>query len=146
MGKSKKNNAMPPRHKRLNRKERLQAAPHWIEKNLVHSYSNHFGVDKLCAVNELEILGYSNSEEYSLKLQNALIQKQKQNEKRKAAKRQNNIEFLEDESDETYAFIAGYTSGGAPFGIKWEEWEQDEDNPNSKKGNVPTIDEDDLPF
>lgn len=27
------------------------------------------------------------------------------------------------ESDETFAFIAGYTSGGAPYGITWEEME-----------------------
>lgn len=25
------------------------------------------------------------------------------------------------ESDETFAFIAGYTSGGAPYGATWEE-------------------------
>lgn len=27
------------------------------------------------------------------------------------------------ESDETFAFIAGYTSGGFPYGITWEEME-----------------------
>jgi len=25
------------------------------------------------------------------------------------------------ESDDTFAYIAGYTSGGAPYGITWEE-------------------------
>jgi hypothetical protein len=28
------------------------------------------------------------------------------------------------EQDETFAFIVGYTPGGAPYGITWEEWEQ----------------------
>ena len=28
-----------------------------------------------------------------------------------------------DYSDATFAFIAGYTSGGAPFGVTWEELE-----------------------
>ena len=28
------------------------------------------------------------------------------------------------ESDDTFAFIAGYTSGGVPFGITWEEMEE----------------------
>lgn len=28
------------------------------------------------------------------------------------------------ESDETFAFIAGYTSGGFPYGVTWEEMEQ----------------------
>ena len=25
------------------------------------------------------------------------------------------------ESDDTFAFIIGYTSGGAPYGVTWEE-------------------------
>ena len=28
------------------------------------------------------------------------------------------------ESDDTFAFIAGYTSGGAPYGVTWEEMEE----------------------
>lgn len=31
--------------------------------------------------------------------------------------------FLEPESDDHFAYIAGYTSGGAPYGITWEEHE-----------------------
>ena len=27
------------------------------------------------------------------------------------------------DSDETFAFIAGYTSGGAPYGVTWGEME-----------------------
>jgi len=27
------------------------------------------------------------------------------------------------DQDENFAFIAGYTSGGAPYGVTWEEWE-----------------------
>lgn len=32
--------------------------------------------------------------------------------------------FLEPESDDRFAYIAGYTSGGAPYGITWEEQEE----------------------
>jgi hypothetical protein len=28
------------------------------------------------------------------------------------------------DQDDTFAFIAGYTSGDAPYGITWEEWKQ----------------------
>lgn len=28
------------------------------------------------------------------------------------------------ELDDTFAFIAGYTSGGAPYGMAWEEMEE----------------------
>ena len=43
------------------------------------------------------------------------------------AKRKKKQEDFEDrlfESDETFAFIAGYTSGGAPYGVTWEEMEE----------------------
>lgn len=65
-----------PRHKRLKRPSRLQAARCWIPKydgkNLVHGYSKHFAVDKLCAVKELTILGYKISDEYIEQLKRSL--------------------------------------------------------------------------
>ncbi|WP_106496380.1 hypothetical protein [Lentibacillus sp. Marseille-P4043] len=122
MGKRKKNKAKGPRHKRLNRKGRLQAAEHWIPtyvgKNIVKGYAKHFGVDKLCAVAELEMLGYTFSENYTQQLKDEQNQKQRAAEKRKAAKEMENT-FWDDDSDETFAFIAGYTEGGAPYGITW---------------------------
>ena len=40
-----------PRHKRMNRAERLQAAKHWLPKyegkSIVRGYSKHFGVTKI---------------------------------------------------------------------------------------------------
>ena len=44
-------------------------------------------------------------------------------DKTKRKRRQDNFEDKLFESDETFAFIAGYTSGGAPYGITWEEME-----------------------
>ncbi len=36
--------------------------------------------------------------------------------------------------DDHFAFIVGYTSGGVPYGITWEEWEEMEgsDEPDAK--------------
>lgn len=55
------------------------------------------------------------------------------------------------EQDENFAFIAGYTSGGAPYGITWEEWEQmekmdqmEEKTANSEKKQWFELEE--LPF
>ncbi len=28
----------------------------------------------------------------------------------------------DEDSDENFAFIAGYTAGGYPYGVTWEEW------------------------
>ncbi len=62
-----------PRYKRLNRVSRLSAAKHWIAKyegkNIVKGYSKHFGVDKLCAARELELIGYRIDTEYINKLE-----------------------------------------------------------------------------
>ena len=44
--------------------------------------------------------------------------------KAKRKKKQEDFEYRLFESDETFAFIAGYTSGGAPYGVTWEEMEE----------------------
>lgn len=47
--------------------------------------------------------------------------------KLKKSRRKKKQEEFEDrlfESDDTFAFIAGYTSGGAPYGVTWEEMEE----------------------
>ena len=38
----------------------------------------------------------------------------------------------DDESDEHFAFIAGFTDGGVPFGITHEEWDEMESNDDLK--------------
>jgi hypothetical protein len=48
-------------------------------------------------------------------------EKQRRQEKRRQRKRLIEQEEFNLESDETFAFIAGYTEGGAPFGITHEE-------------------------
>lgn len=73
-------------------------------------------------------------------------------EKRKQQKEQEKEAFLWEESDETFAYIAGYTSGGAPYGVTWEEWDDLDDggstggNNHKKDDNEPNIADEDLPF
>jgi len=38
--------------------------------------------------------------------------------------------------DENFYYIAGYTPGGVPFGITWEEYERDIKDDNDKKDEV----------
>lgn len=84
----KKNNT--PRHKRLNRESRLQAAKHWLlkynGKNLVRGYSNQFAVDLLCAVRELEILGIKIDKKYKIQLELGLQNKIRRTEMKKQKK------------------------------------------------------------
>ena len=123
-----KKKPLPPRRLRMNRQSRLMSAKSWIDKypgkNIVIEYRKHFGVSPLCAAYELKIFGLDICQEYIDKLKLDEEAKRNANEKRKLLKKEkeNNI-FLE--SDETYYFIAGYTSNGVSFGITWEEHEKD---------------------
>lgn len=67
----------------------------------------------------------------------------KKNHKRK---KQTDPELALLEQDENFYFIAGYTSGGAPYGITWEEAAEhgllDENDNDSDEPESP----DDLPF
>ncbi|WP_052342684.1 hypothetical protein [Bacillus sp. EB01] len=61
MGKKKKNNTA--RRKRYNQNARLQNAKEWAQqysgKNIAKGYSVWYGVDLVCAIAELEMLGYT---------------------------------------------------------------------------------------
>lgn len=54
----------------------MQAAKNWIPKykgkHLAKGYSKHFGVDKLCAVKELEMLGYPIQYSYKKQLRETM--------------------------------------------------------------------------
>ena len=79
--------------------------------------------------------------------------------KKKKLNKKNKKSELLLEQDEFYdgdfAFIAGYTSGGAPYGIRWEDTGIDPDLPREQKYslyyeeeelNGSEIEEDELPF
>lgn len=51
------------------RAQRLQSAQLWMlkyeGKNIVKGYRKHFGVDIICAITELQLLGYKFTDEYT---------------------------------------------------------------------------------
>lgn len=120
-----------PRRKRMSRQARLQAAKHWIPtytgKNLFKGYRNHYGVDIHCAIKEFQLLGIPLDPEYITQLIQAVEQtalNKKKNTEAQAKRKKLLAErdaFLYSDSDDHFAFIAGYTSGGAAYGITWEE-------------------------
>ena len=125
MGKSRSHDNIP-RRKRMTREQRLQSAKSTdflskhMAKDMVRHYARWYGVDLLCAIAELRQLGLEVSPErdeaVKTTLRNRLEQKRKSQEEL----------FCTDiscDSDETFAFIAGYTSGGAPYGVTWDEME-----------------------
>jgi len=112
----------------LTKKGRLASAKDWITKyygqNLISGYAKWFGVDKICAINELKTLGVIIPEN----LENQIVESLKRRiEQRKLAKEKAEaLDITVNDSDYNFAFIAGYTSGGFPYGLTHEELENAE--------------------
>lgn len=141
MGK-RKNSSSIPRHKRMKRTARLQAARHWLSaytgKNIVRGYAKHFAVDLICAVKELEMLGNQFKPEYVDQLKRTIAGQIEQKQERKRLKAEQEL-FTSFESDDQFCYIAGYTSGGAPYGVTWEEMDPNENLSESYSGLNPTL-------
>ena len=106
-----KHKPLPPRHKRLTRQCRLQAAKTWLRsfpgQNIAREYRKHFGVDSLCAIRELRLLGVAIDPAYERTALAAL------NARKKKHKREDEF-LINEESYFGFAFIPGFTAGGAP--------------------------------
>ena len=92
-------------------------------KNIIKGYSKWFAVDLLAAITELRLLGVqieSESEE-SIKAAIATRAESRRRQREASARKKAGDEERWIKSDDTFACIVGYTSGGAPYGITWEE-------------------------
>jgi hypothetical protein len=118
-----KSKALPPRRKRMARASRLQSGRHWLKtysgKHVVRSYARWFGVDLMCALKELQLLGIRFEPEYVEALRRTAA----------AGSRHRRVARTADSAsadplwNQECAYIAGYTEAGFPFGITWEEFE-----------------------
>ena len=112
----------------MRRAARLQSARHWLAgysgKNPIRSYAKWFGVDWMCAVRELEILGVKLDPVYVQQLRTTLDERPKHRKAAKAAKAASeagvDLDGCGEEWDHEFQFIAGRTSGGAPYGVQWD--------------------------
>lgn len=128
-----------PRRQRMTRDSRLQhvRATDWVKKydgkNIVRAYSRWFGVDGLCAIFELRALGQQIDEEYEDQVRASIEATAAANQRKKAARER--LECRQDcqDADAMFCYTAGHTSGGAPYGVTWEElgervpWLSDDD-------------------
>lgn len=100
MPKQKKKQTRPER-----REARLKKARAWVPtysgSHLVRAYRKKFGVDPACALRDLGEIGAIPPEKLAV-MQRAIYDRYP-------------------DSDDTFFFIAGYTPGGAPYGVTWEE-------------------------
>ena len=120
-----KRKPLPPRRKRMSRQARLASARSWLKKfsgkNVVRSYAKWFGVDLLCAVNELSLCGVAVDPAYVAQLKTTLASRSSRRAKPPAADPKPTGYGVD--WDENFAFIAGRTAAGFPYGITWEEVE-----------------------
>ena len=118
--------------KTLPRNKRLIRAKQWITEyegeHLIRGYRKKFCVDRMSAIEDLFLIGAIDEEK-----RNALRQQEQERQALVLRKRQEK-EAAEwaarhaNQNNEFY-FIAGYTPGGAPYGVTWEEmglepWEE----------------------
>lgn len=110
----------------LSRNARLEAASQWLTtytgKRIVRSYAKWFRVDRATALHDLQLLGVDIDPRY---LQSVLADKRQRAklEKLSATDLQQStpLELYGVDYDENFAFIAGETEAGFPFGVSWEE-------------------------
>ena len=139
---SRKRKPLPPRHKRLTRQRRLQAAITWLRsypgKNIPRGYRKHFGVDSLCAIRELRLLDVAIDPAYERAV---LAASRARNKKRK----RDETFLISEETFYGFAFIAGYTAGGA-YGITIDEAVSLTNADLSHSDAMPSTSDNDIPF
>lgn len=106
------------------RAERLRKGRQWVASyegsHIVRDYSERFKVDVLCAMDDLGKIGALNPEKLAA-MKEAEIQRR---EKKKQDREKRRLQEFYDSfpaSDNRFYCIIGYTSGGAPYGVTWEE-------------------------
>jgi hypothetical protein len=130
MGKKKPRHSNQPRRQRLKQKDRLEAAKLWLPtyqgQKLFRAYRKRYGVDWPTALRELELLGVAVDpafKEQVLRTVQAQAERKKQKQLEKT--NDNGLQYGVD-YDDHFAFIVGFTGGGAPYGLTWEEWDDDD--------------------
>lgn len=111
--------------KTLTWEKRLPKARQWIQsytgEHVVKAYKKRFGVDQICAMTELKMLGVPLDEGYVKRATEAERVRVEQNRRKKEERHEKEFWEKHANQDNRFFFIAGYTSGGAPYGVTWEE-------------------------
>ena len=119
----------------MDRYGRLKSAGPWLATQrgrpaarIAKSYRKLYGVDWICAIAELTILGTAFDPKWREQLARTL-EASRQAKARAASEREAaRARRAFPACDENFAYIAGYTEGGAAYGVTWEEWEALEKN------------------
>ena len=104
-------------------------ATRWVAKyegkNIIAGYANWFAIDPLCALMELRMLGVTIDPERENRIKAAIEASAVARKRRQELRAQAELEVLPTNSDQNFAYIAGYTPGGVPYGTPLEELEEE---------------------
>jgi len=114
----------------MKRGSRLQSARHWLATQtgrtpvqIAKSYRKRYGVDWSCAILELSQLGILFDSAWITQLNRILVGSRRAR-RQTAGATQALTDGEQADSNEEFAYIAGYTPNGMPFGVTWDEWRQ----------------------
>lgn len=125
------------KNKKARHDTRIRLAKQWLAayegtgKHIVHAYRQKFKVDVTTALRDLGEIGALTPEQVAMKQQAEMVRLEHLWREKEEKALQDFYDRFPD-SDDRFFFIAGYTSGGAPYGVTWEEmglepWEMPED-------------------
>lgn len=108
----KKKQNSTPRKKRMTREGRMNSGKEWVKtfngKNIIKGYAKWFGVDSICAITELKIIGVlipENLENQIRKSYKSRIELKNKRKKQKELERMewdDNFEFIDEDSNVNY--------------------------------------------
>jgi hypothetical protein len=120
-----------PRRLRLQRPGRLQSAKTWLATQrgrtpaqIGAAYRKRYGVDWPCALQELRQLGVVFDAAWVAQVESTLEGHHRARAIQRAAREKGQDTDFPEDSNEQFAYIAGYTANGVPFGVTWEEWNE----------------------
>ena len=100
---------------------------------MLKHYKERFKVDTICALRDLREIGVEFTQEYLDAVKRSEEERIRQKYLKAEKKKQKMYELLYSDSDDYFAFIAGYTGGGAAYGLTWEEVGIDPELPFEEK-------------
>ena len=115
---------------------RIRKARQWVltyqGSHIVRAYRKRFGVDTTCALKDLGEIGALSPEKLVVMQRAEQLRLERKRREREEKELQAFYDRFPNSNDYFY-YIAGYTPGGAPYGITWEEmglspWELPDDD------------------
>lgn len=125
--------------KEQRRQIRLQKGKQWLltytgsPKHLNKHYRERFHVDSVTAAKDLQSLGVNYTQEQLDRLRSVEEYRIQQLHKKKKESEFQKMSDFYDDCDDRFAYIVGYTSGGAAYGLQWEDVGIDPDLPFEEK-------------